>query len=88
MIRRYMTRLMLAGGAALAMLALALHRRGKRQHRPKAIENFAGCPSKAENPEVSICITGHIKSGHFQMGSKDRSHHQSDDAFGRSQPGR
>jgi hypothetical protein len=37
----------------------------------KGFENFAGCPSPAENPGISLCITGHIKGGHFQMGSKD-----------------
>jgi hypothetical protein len=32
---------------------------------------FAGCPSPEENPAVEECFTSTIKSGHFQMGSKN-----------------
>jgi hypothetical protein len=32
---------------------------------------FAGCPSQEENPSVEVCLYSLIKSGHFQMGSKD-----------------
>jgi hypothetical protein len=34
-------------------------------------EEFAGCPSPAEEPEVSGCFSSEVTSGHFQMGSKD-----------------
>lgn len=34
-------------------------------------ERFAGCPSKAENPSVEVCVRSVVKSGHFQMGNKD-----------------
>src|SRR4051794_5736601 len=34
-------------------------------------EQFAGCPSPAEKQEVNTCLRAEIKSGHFQMGSKD-----------------
>jgi hypothetical protein len=37
----------------------------------KGYEAFAGCPSPAENPAVVICVNNKVKSGHFQMGSKD-----------------
>lgn len=37
----------------------------------KGYEQFAGCPSAAENPKVTTCIRSVIGSGHFQMGSKD-----------------
>jgi hypothetical protein len=37
----------------------------------KGFEAFAGCPSPAENSTISLCLTIKIKSGHFQMGSKD-----------------
>jgi len=37
----------------------------------KGYEAFAGCPSPAENPSVVLCVNTKIKSGHFQMGSKD-----------------
>jgi len=32
---------------------------------------FAGCPSKAENSEISTCLVTKITGGHFKMGSKD-----------------
>lgn len=34
-------------------------------------EQFAGCPSPAENPSVVVCIRSTVKGGHFQMGNKD-----------------
>jgi hypothetical protein len=34
-------------------------------------EAFAGCPSPSENAAVTNCLRSVIKSGHFQMGSKD-----------------
>ena len=32
---------------------------------------FAGCPSKNEAPTVALCQRAVVKSGHFQMGTKD-----------------
>jgi hypothetical protein len=32
---------------------------------------FAGCPTKAELPGAITCVRSEIKSGHFQMGTKD-----------------
>jgi hypothetical protein len=34
-------------------------------------EQFAGCPSPAENPSLTVCIRSEITGGHFKMGSKD-----------------
>lgn len=34
-------------------------------------EQFTGCPTPAEAPTVELCIHSTIKSGHFQLGSKD-----------------
>lgn len=34
-------------------------------------EQFANCPSPAENPAVTACVKATVKGGHFQMGSKD-----------------
>jgi hypothetical protein len=34
-------------------------------------EQFAGCPSQAENPAVEICIHSTINGGHFKLGSKE-----------------
>jgi hypothetical protein len=33
-------------------------------------EQFSGCPTKAEKPEVTLCIRSVVTGGHFQMGSK------------------
>jgi hypothetical protein len=53
--------------AAMAMMASA----AQAATPAKGYEQFAGCPTKAENPVVSSCITSVVKSGHFQMGNKD-----------------
>ena len=37
----------------------------------KGYERFAGCPSPAELPTVTLCQRAVIDGGHFQMGSKD-----------------
>ena len=34
-------------------------------------EQFAGCPTAAQDPLVTLCIRSVITGGHFQMGSKD-----------------
>lgn len=34
-------------------------------------EQFAGCPTTAEAPQVAACIRSEVKGGHFQMGNKD-----------------
>ena len=34
-------------------------------------EQFAGCPSHAENPKIEGCIYSKVTSGHFKMGNKD-----------------
>jgi hypothetical protein len=34
-------------------------------------EAFRGCQAAAENPQSEFCLYSVIKSGHFQMGSKD-----------------
>jgi hypothetical protein len=36
----------------------------------KGYEQFAGCPSPAENPAIGICLRSVVKSGHFNMGNK------------------
>jgi len=37
----------------------------------KGYEGFAGCPSPVENPAVTACLRSVVRSGHFQMGSKN-----------------
>jgi hypothetical protein len=34
-------------------------------------EQFAGCPSPAENPTIEVCAHTLIKGGYFQMGNKN-----------------
>jgi hypothetical protein len=59
-----------AAVAAVAALAMLVPAAQADTPRP-GYERFAGCPSKAENPEVVFCSHAKIKSGHFQMGNKD-----------------
>lgn len=58
--------------AALALAAMAMIVPAAQADTPaKGYERFAGCPSTKENPTVTGCTRSVIKSGHFQMGSKD-----------------
>lgn len=57
-------------GALLALAALSAPAAQATTPAP-GYENFAGCPSPAENPQVVFCFRATIKSGHFQMGSKN-----------------
>ena len=59
--------LVIAIAAFTMMFASAAH-----AVKPKPpYEQFAGCPSKAEAASVSSCLRAVVKSGHFQMGTKD-----------------
>jgi hypothetical protein len=67
---RHLSKLTLAIGAiALASALLAASALAKAP--APGYEDFAGCPSPEENPEVLLCSKTVIKGGHFQMGSKD-----------------
>jgi hypothetical protein len=62
----------LLGVAVAAMVALVFAAPLAQAATPaKGYEEFAGCPSPAENPEIAICMHSLIKSGNFKMGSKD-----------------
>lgn len=61
---------LLAAIAAVAVMALAAAA-AQADTPAKGYERFAGCPSTNENPAVTGCTRSVIKSGHFQMGSKD-----------------
>ncbi|MEZ5076439.1 MAG: hypothetical protein R2725_03240 [Solirubrobacterales bacterium] len=62
----------LLGGAVAALAALALAAPLAQGATPaEGYEDFAGCPSPSENPEVAICMHSLIKGGNFKMGSKD-----------------
>ena len=67
---KYLYRL---GAAALvALTAMAMMASLAQAATPApGYERFAGCPSKAENPSIAICLRSVITGGHFQMGSKD-----------------
>jgi hypothetical protein len=34
-------------------------------------EEWSGCPTQAENPNIVTCVRADITGGHFQMGNKD-----------------
>jgi len=64
------TRLLTAFGAAVAALALLAPAAPAAEPAP-GYEQFAGCPSPEEDPEITSCIRSEVNGGHFQMGSKD-----------------
>lgn len=55
--------------AALAVVALVVPAAQAATPAP-GYEQFAGCPSPAENPSAVDCIASEITGGYFQMGSK------------------
>jgi hypothetical protein len=57
-------------GASLVALAALAPGASAAEPAP-GFSQFAGCPSPAENPTVAVCFRSVVKSGHFQMGSKD-----------------
>jgi hypothetical protein len=63
----------LVGLIASAVTAMALIAPAAQAATPApGFEQFAGCPTKAEFAgPIFACTAGVIKSGHFQMGSKD-----------------
>jgi hypothetical protein len=56
-------------GAAVMMLALVPAAMAKTP--APGYTQFAGCPSKEENPAITGCVNSLIKSGNFKMGSKN-----------------
>jgi hypothetical protein len=59
-------------GAIAAIAAMALVVAVAQATTPATgYEEFAGCPSHAENALVKTCVTSEVTGGHFQMGSKD-----------------
>lgn len=61
----------LTASVMAALLAMALLAPVGSAAPAPGYERFAGCPSPAEDPAVTTCLYSVIKSGHFQMGSKD-----------------
>jgi hypothetical protein len=66
----YSVRLLAAAVAGLASMAMFVTMAQAATPAP-GFAQFAGCPSKAENPSMQVCVRSLIKSGHFQMGNKD-----------------
>lgn len=67
---KQLSKLALAVGALAIATALFAGSAMAKAPAP-GYEDFAGCPSPEENPAVVFCSKTVIKSGHFQMGSKD-----------------
>ncbi len=63
-------RLLAALIGAIAALAVLVPNASAATPAP-GYEQFAGCPSPAENPAVEVCFRSVVTGGHFQMGSKD-----------------
>ncbi len=66
---RFLGKLVVAVGAAISALAL-LASAASAETKP-GYERFGGCPSPAENSEVTSCQRSIITGGHFKMGSKE-----------------
>lgn len=62
----------LLGAATAAIMAVALMAPMAQAATPApGYSQFAGCPSPAENPAISACIHGLVKSGFVKLGSKE-----------------
>jgi hypothetical protein len=61
--------LLLVTGATIALAATTASAAIAATPAP-GFSQFAGCPSKADNPEIEACYTTKIKSGSFKVGSK------------------
>lgn len=60
------------GVAFSAILVVAVLASAAQAKKPAApYEQFAGCPSKTENAEMSSCLHSVVKSGSFKMGNKE-----------------
>jgi hypothetical protein len=64
-----LSRLLSALGAAVLSVALFAPAAQGADPAP-GYEQFRGCPSPEENPEIAGCLRSVITGGHFQMGSK------------------
>lgn len=63
-------RLLTAAGAVLVALALAAPAAQAGVTAP-GYEEWSGCPTKAENPNIVTCVRGDITGGNFKMGNKN-----------------
>lgn len=67
---RIPSRLLAALVVAVASVAFLAPSASAKEPAP-GYTQFAGCPSPEESPNTVFCQRSVIKSGHFQMGSKD-----------------
>lgn len=56
--------------AALTLVALVAAAPAGAATPAKGFEQFAGCPTPAEDPTISICINSKIKTGFFKLGTR------------------
>ena len=66
---RTLTGLLTAAGVALVALAVLAPVASATEPAP-GYEQFAGCPTPAENPSLSTCIRSDVTGGYLQTGSK------------------
>jgi hypothetical protein len=62
-------KILIAAGAALASMALLASAAQAAKPAPP-YEDFAGCPSEAENEFVAFCVKYEFTGGHFQLGKR------------------
>lgn len=63
-------RILVAAGSALAMMALVSPVAQAATPAPP-YEDFAGCPSLAENSNISFCVKTTFTGGHLKLGKKN-----------------
>ena len=63
-------KILIAAGAALASMALLASAAQAATPAPP-YEDFAGCPSEAENPFVASCLKFQFTGGHITLGSRE-----------------
>lgn len=68
---KHLRSMLLAGLSVLAAAALVAPAAAPAATPAPGFGQFAGCPSAAENPNVTGCLRAIIGSGHFKMGNKN-----------------
>ncbi len=69
--RKRFRRILVAAGATLASMALLASAADAATPPPAPYQDFAGCPSPAENDFVAWCFKYEFTGGHLQLGKKN-----------------
>jgi hypothetical protein len=70
-LKRHLGVLLTTVGTALLFLAATATAEAEAAAPPPPYEDFAGCPSHAENDTVATCVKYEFTGGHIQLGKKN-----------------